>query len=309
MPRLHTSLWMTLQRPLWRPVSCTAVTAVLVATLAVQPLSANDTDAQIAPLALDSCSMRYSEVAHYQPAREATDAKQSVRRGFATNRDWGTEDNVEILAANESGHDEPVLRVHYPAGTSSPGDDDNGRGQGGAGFYTEDTALSGSDRACLRYQVRFADDFDFVQGGKLPGLYGGDAPSGGTRADGHNGFSMRFMWREQGQGELYEYVVNQEEEYGASVGRGLWHFPAGRWVTIEQEVILNHPQRDDGIARVWIDGVPILEQRGIVYRTSNAVGIDGMMFSTFFGGHGEGWRTPRDQYADFSDFRLYRPDS
>lgn len=289
-----------LRRHVWFAAGAVC-SGLLVGSLAY----ADDVEANLTTPDSATCSTRYPEVAHHRPALDSPDAQQSIRSGFATHRDWGTEHNIEILTAGEAGLDEPVLRVHYPAGTSSPGDTD----QGGAGFYTEDAALTTSDRACLRYQVRFAEDFDFVQGGKLPGLYGGEAPSGGTRADGDNGFSMRFMWREQGQGELYEYVVNQDEDYGASVGRGLWHFPAGRWVTIEQEIVLNDPDSDNGIARVWIDGEPVLEQHGIVYRTSDTVTIDGLMFSSFFGGHGEGWRTPRDQYADFTGFRLYAPDS
>lgn len=287
-----------------------ASAALALATLMVaQSLAAEDVDAALTTPAAQGCSARYTEIVHHRPDTDAVTPKQAVRRGFATKRDWGTEHNVEILTPQESGLDQPVLRVHYPAGTSSPGDDARGRGQGGAGFYTEDADLASADRACLRYQVRFAEGFDFVRGGKLPGLYGGDGPSGGDRADGENGFSMRFMWREDGQGELYEYVVNQDEDYGASVGRGLWRFPTGRWVSIEQEVVLNHPERDDGIVRVWIDGEPVLEQRNIVYRTSDEVGVSGVMFSSFFGGHGEGWRTPRDQYVDFSDFRLYLPGS
>ncbi|MBD3897699.1 hypothetical protein IEI94_17725 [Halomonas sp. ML-15] len=289
----------------WIASGTVAISTLVAAT----PLAADDVDATLTTPESQGCSARYTEVAHHRPDTAAANPKQAVRRGFATNRDWGTEHNVDILPAGQEGIDEPVLRVHYPAGTSSPGDDDGGRGRGGAGFYTEDAALAEADRACLRYQVRFADGFDFVRGGKLPGIYGGEGPSGGETADGENGFSMRFMWREEGQGELYEYVVNQDEDHGASVGRGLWHFPTGRWVTVEQEVVLNHPERDDGIARVWIDGEPVLEQRGIVYRTSPQVGIEGMMFSSFFGGHGEGWRTPHDQYADFSDFRLYIPGS
>ncbi|MDR5904225.1 polysaccharide lyase [Franzmannia qiaohouensis] len=279
------------------------------ALLAALPLAADDSDAALTTPEPQGCSARYSEVVHHRPASDAATPKQAVRRGFDTQRDWGTEHNVEVLAAHDGGLDQPVLRVHYPAGTSSPGDDGNGRGRGGAGFYTQDAALAGADRVCLRYQVRFAEDFDFVRGGKLPGLYGGEGPSGGEAADGDNGFSMRFMWREQGQGELYEYVVNQDEDHGASVGRGLWHFPTGHWISVEQEVVLNHPDRDDGVARVWIDGEPVLEQHGIVYRTSQDVDIEGVMFSTFFGGHGEGWRTPRDQHADFGDFRLYTPGS
>ncbi|GEK74017.1 MULTISPECIES: polysaccharide lyase [Halomonas] len=251
-----------------------------------------------------ACSTRYPQVAAPSPARQAEDAQAAIREGFGTQRDWGTE-NAERLAAGETGLDEAGLRIHYPEGTSSPGDTE----KGGAGFYAAPDALAGAERACLQYRVRFEPGFDFVKGGKLPGLYGGEAPSGGDEADGENGFSMRYMWRANGQGELYEYAVDQDEDYGKSVGRGRWTFPTGQWVTLEQEIILNDPGQDNGMARVWVDGHPILEQRGIVYRTSESVTIDGLMFSTFFGGHGKDWRTPRDQHADFAGFRFYAPRS
>ncbi|MBB3141567.1 polysaccharide lyase [Halomonas organivorans] len=260
-------------------------------------------DAELTIPGEPACSTRYPLVAAPAPATQAEDAKAAVRDGFGTQRDWGTDENVELLAATETGLEEAGLRVLYPAGTSSPGDTD----KGGAGFYAKPGALAGAERACLQYRVRFEPGFDFVKGGKLPGLFGGEAPSGGEEADGKNGFSMRYMWRTDGQGELYEYAVGQGEEYGKSVGRGRWTFPTGQWVTLEQEIILNDPGQDNGLARVWVNGRPILEQQGIVYRTTDAVTIDGLMFSTFFGGHGEDWRTPRDQRVDFAGFRFYAP--
>ena len=252
---------------------------------------------------VEPCSARYPLVASPQPDLSAEEARAGVRQGFGTTRDWGVEKNVELLDADATGLGKPGLRVHYPEGTSSPGDTE----KGGAGFYADPAGLAGAERACLTYQVRFEPGFDFVKGGKLPGLYGGDAPSGGDEVDGESGFSMRFMWREAGQGELYEYVASQDEEFGASVGRGLWSFPTGEWVTIEQELVLNTPGEADGLARVWIDGAPVLEQGEIVYRTTDEVTIDGLMFSTFFGGNGKAWRTPVDQHADFAAFRFYAP--
>ncbi|PMR69777.1 hypothetical protein CR158_09015 [Halomonas heilongjiangensis] len=274
--------------------------ALLLTALTPWAVQADDIDeASLGTPQAGVCSARYIEVDSPRPS-DAGNGHDAVREGFDTRRHWGTEKNVERLGAGQTGLGEPGIRVHYPEGTSSPGDDE----EGGAGFYTEPAALAGAERACLTYRVRFEPGFDFVKGGKLPGLYGGEAPSGGETADGENGFSMRLMWREQGQGELYEYVVDQE---GTSVGRGAWTFPSGQWVTIEQEIVLNDPGEANGLARLWIDGQPVLEQRDIVYRTTPELTIDGLMFSTFFGGSGGEWRTPRDQYADFAAFRLYGP--
>lgn len=169
-----------------------------------------------------ACSQRYTAMETPRPRQAANataaDGHAAVRQNFHTTRHWGTDENVERLGAGQTGIGEPGLRVRYPAGTSSPGEEP----RGGAGFYSDPPSLQGADRACLSYMVRFPADFDFVRGGKLPGLYGGEAPSGGEEVDGVNGFSMRLMWREEGEGELYPYVVGFE---GASIGRGFWHFP------------------------------------------------------------------------------------
>ncbi|WP_419307847.1 polysaccharide lyase [Chromohalobacter israelensis] len=273
-------------------------------TLAMPTTQANDDDPMAVPLPIPRaapCSQRYDLAADPEPP-VIDDGKAAIRQAFETDDDWGTAQNVEVLAAGDTGLGEAGLRIAYPEGTSAPSDQDTG----GAGFYATIPELEKAERACLRYKVRFPQGFEFVKGGKLPGLYGGDAPSGGDEVTG-DGYSMRFMWRRHGQGELYEYIVNKgaDNDYGKSAGRGLWHFPTGQWVTVEQEIVLNDPAHANGIARVWIDGKPILEQHGIVYRKQASVYADGLMFSTFFGGHGEDWRTPKDQHADFADFRFY----
>ena len=56
----------------------------------------------------------------------------------------------------------------------------------------------------LTYEVAFDTYFDWVKGGKLPGLRGGlnsTGCSGGNKADGLDCFSSRLMWRKNGAGE------------------------------------------------------------------------------------------------------------
>jgi len=282
-----------------RPAIGLALAGAMAALAPGAVLADGDAEARPSIPRVEACSTRYAEVDAPRPGAAAS-GHEAIREGFDTRRHWGTEKNVERLGIGQTGIDEPGLRVHYPAGSSSPGDEP----RGGAGFYTEPAALAGAEQACLSYRVRFAEGFDFVKGGKLPGLYGGEAPSGGEAVDGESGFSMRLMWREEGQGELYPYVVDRE---GESLGRGAWRFPTGRWVTVEQELELNDPGKANGVARVWIDGEPVLEQDDLVFRTVPELTIDGLMFSTFFGGTGGEWRTPRDQHVDFAAFRLHAP--
>jgi hypothetical protein len=56
----------------------------------------------------------------------------------------------------------------------------------------------------LSYEIAFEAGFDWVKGGKLPGLRGGlnsTGCSGGNQANGQDCFSFRVMWRENGSGE------------------------------------------------------------------------------------------------------------
>ena len=90
------------------------------------------------------------------------------------------------------------LQLFYPANSINPGQ----KPQGGADFYATPLDLSGAKNVSLEYSVFFPLDFDWVEGGKAPGIYGGhDGCSGGD--DALDCFSTRLMWRGKGAGELY----------------------------------------------------------------------------------------------------------
>lgn len=231
-------------------------------------------------------------------------AAQFVRRAFNARRMLGVEENMHVVAAGP--REAPVLRVSYPQNSASFSLVDKGHPLGGSAFYAPIAAGAPDSAVCLRYRVRFPEGFDFVKGGKLPGLYAGAAPSGGEEVTGDNGWSVRVMWREYGEGELYEYIVNKPGEFGLSVGRGAFRFVPGRWTTVELEIVPNTPGKPDGVARLWIDDGAVIEQHGVVFRTQASDGPLGLMFSTFFGGGDKSWATRRDQYAEFSGFQAFR---
>jgi hypothetical protein len=145
--------------------------------------------------------------------------------------------------------------------------------------------------------------FDFVKDGKLPGLYGGTVTAGRHIPDGTNGFSTRYMWRKGEAGEVYAYLPSSVS-HGTSLGRNSWQFAPGQWTLTEQEVRLNTPGESDGSVTVWINGTQVFQQTGIVYRTTRNLKIDGLFFSTFFGGGDSSWASPSDQYAEFAEFSV-----
>ncbi|MEM9726689.1 MAG: polysaccharide lyase [Pseudomonadota bacterium] len=202
--------------------------------------------------------------------------------------------------------DGPVVEVVYPEGSINPG---NPRAPvGGLGFL--DRLPSGEGRAgCLSYEVRFQPGFAFGKGGKLPGLWGGHSVAGcAKRTDG--GFSTRFMWNRHGQGFVYAYLADRDSRCGESIGfqRGQKriNFTPGKWHRLEQLVALNTPGRADGVLQVWFDGELMIDQRNVLYRESDRVRIDGLMFSTFFGGSSKGNASPQWQKSWFRGFEYRR---
>jgi len=243
-----------------------------------------------------ACSQRYAPFAPIA-LTAGLPAAAAVERAFRPYRAWGIAQNVRLVADAADGS--PALAVRYPEGSVAPS---STAPRGGAGFLSRVGLGEAAVAACLGYRLRFAPGFAFNKGGKLPGLYGGDGPSGGAAAA--NGFSARLMWRRDGAGELYAYLPRRRQRHGESVGRGAWRFPTGRWVSIEQEIVLNTPEAADGVVRIWVDGRLSLERRDLRWREHAGVLIEGLMFSTFFGGKDASWASPEDQEAVFADFRL-----
>jgi hypothetical protein len=91
-----------------------------------------------------------------------------------------------------------ALQVTYDNGSFTP--------DGGSQLYSMWSPSDGSSfqTMLLSYEIAFSPGYDWVRGGKLPGLRGGPdrlGCDGGREANGTNCFSMRLMWRAHGEGE------------------------------------------------------------------------------------------------------------
>jgi hypothetical protein len=237
------------------------------------------------------CADRYTQ-------RQKIDFREILAKGSAVSNVWGRE-NMQLVG-DPRGADAAWLSVRYPQGSVNPGAEDTP--VGGAGFRF--ALRRGTNEACLTYRVRFPPDFEFAKGGKLPGLYGGDAPRGCTAPDNRKGFSARLMWRADGAGELYLYHPGQTASCGESIDRGAWTFARGVWTVIAEQVVMNSPGQSNGTVRVWIDGQMKIEARNLLLRDTADVAVGGLLFSTFFGGSDSSWASPKDQSAEFKDFSL-----
>lgn len=189
--------------------------------------------------------------------------------------------------------------AHFPAGSINPGNRD--APQGGLGFRDQ---FGEHREGCLTYELRFAPDFEFAKGGKLPGLYGGTDFSGCTDKTAR-GFSTRLMWGKRGTFFLYPYFADRDSRCGEVHGSGIVYAAPGAWHRIEQRIRLNDEGQANGAITTLIDGqvISVLEGRAI----SPGVAIEGLVFSTFFGGSNASWASPKDQSISFRSFRFALP--
>ena len=228
--------------------------------------------------------------------------------GSKTDREWrdlwpGTkwsngpdEGRLEVdgeIAYNGEGRSVKVL---YPEG---------GKQSGGSGAQWFINIGDTYEELYFSYWVRFDPDFDFVLGGKLPGL--GGAVSFDDRT---HEWSGRLMWRENGWVEFYIHVPS--EHLNDPGDRFWWNtegfqaiFVPGRWHHIEIHLRMNTPGQDDGLAEGWFDGVRAASYPGFNFRdagTSTAT-IAWAFFSTFFGGSSSDiWNATKDEHARFDEF-------
>jgi hypothetical protein len=108
--------------------------------------------------------------------------------------------NRQVVNDPKGGNDK-VLKVKYPAGSVS---NRPGLMKGGTGFYVYPFGTQKVSHAIFEYDVLFPKDFDFVKGGKLPGMFGGRiSPSCSGGDDAHDCFTARFMFDKDAGGEIF----------------------------------------------------------------------------------------------------------
>ncbi|KAM0750529.1 hypothetical protein T439DRAFT_234140 [Meredithblackwellia eburnea MCA 4105] len=214
------------------------------------------------------------------------------------------------------------LRVTYPPGSMGGGAPGTAGGVGAmmiAAFGNQSY-----QRAIMSYEIAFSKNFNFVNGGKLPGLYGGAGTcSGGFRSPAC--FSARLMWRSGGRGEVYAYVADfasfdrqiADLAYGIDLDLGSWNFTVGQWQRVTEVIVLNtvtplasntdpYVGPNNGHLSIYFNGNLAFQRDDVVFRTNASVAIDNFMFSTFFGGSGnaEFWGS-KGGYSYFRGFEFY----
>jgi hypothetical protein len=184
-----------------------------------------------------------------------------------------------------------TLRIKTPAG--------NWHNDGGIGARA---TLISKQSYTLEYQVKFDSGFQWVKGGKLPGLAGGTAPTGGNPPTDGKGFSARFMWRQNGLLVAYLYYIDQNGQYGEDVSTG-FYLPINEWVNIKQYIQMNTGSNTNGKLQVWVNGVEKINKT-IRWMTSGHQ-VNKLYFDTFFGGNDASWAPSVDCYTRLDNMKLW----
>lgn len=212
-----------------------------------------------------------------------------------------------------------VLKVNYLKGSYKP----SAKIDGGIGFYASPIMFPAKS-VKLTYELYFADNFDPIKGGKLPGLFIGPPGASGGKHDIDNA-SCRVMWRkEEGgliQAEAYAYTPCPQDssfkdipniilnsKYGDSLWRGIFNFKKGMWNKVDIELTLNTISdgkvNADGKLKMTINET-MQEYNKFKWTITDSV-INGITFDTFFGGGSPDWATPRDTCIYYKNFIIER---
>lgn len=207
------------------------------------------------------------------------------------------EGRVHVVSGADAYQGGQSMRVSFPRGAVGPG-------PGGALWVLP--LGQGYRELYASYRLKFGPGFQFVRGGKLPGLAGGAGNTGGNRPNGHDGWSGRIMWSQAGRMLQYVYHPDQVGPYGEGMawnaGGSVAALVPNRWYHVETRVVMNTPGSRDGIVQTWLDGVLVLDRSGVRFRDTGAWGIDAFHMTTFFGGNEAAWAAQRDEVVYFDDF-------
>lgn len=213
------------------------------------------------------------------------------------------------------------IQVTYPAGGYASANGVNLKGTPSV-FPTKDVTIT--------YQLYVPEDFDFVKGGKLPGvIWGGGA---GGRSWGKGG-SARIMWRRGGlvvgylylsttvgsyngtehnpmmkaQGKGFDKIVHHTNGAGLDIWRNETSpltLERGAWNTIKMRVKLNAKDKANGVLSIRVNKQK-KRFKGIMFvRDPDDLPMSGIQFASWFGGGSKDYAPKKDMRLVFKKFQL-----
>jgi hypothetical protein len=190
----------------------------------------------------------------------------------------------------------------------------------GKGIVTFPKLSQQVDEASIEYDIRFDSNFDWGWGGKLPGLGGAVAPTtpgtaAGCTTGNDQAWSGRGMWITPGSyGSVtganewigYMYNYNKNDACGDNI-RTAKALTRGTWHTVRQYYKLNTPGQANGVHRMWLDGVQVVNNTSFLYRNNSDLHINYMFWAIFRGGNTVDWAGDTTGTIDFDNLRITSP--
>ena len=244
------------------------------------------------------CSTRYKRQLSMQLDHNGTPLAPLDLQAVANGQDEGVLENLTIAQFNE-GPTKFAMGVKLASGTAEQRSEAGP--QGGISLPWIPSLLEQPKAACLSYNIYLPADFNFDQGGTLPGLFA--TTINGQYVDNPH-VAANLSWQSKGVPKLFV-----QSHGGATQMKGVFDayervLPRGRWLHVDQEVILNTPGQPDGTVRLWFDGKLETEVKAAPLRPDDTISIAGVAGDVFFGGSGTGGHAKADTTIWLSPFEL-----
>jgi hypothetical protein len=206
----------------------------------------------------------------------------------------------EIIKDSESAlNGSKYLRFHFPAGGVGPS-------LGGGQWLT--TIEGSPEELYLSYNLRFKPGFEWVLGGKVPGLRGGPLWNNFGAPPWDGGFAVLLMWTRDAGLQFYYYHHDLTHEYGDGKTWS-YTFSPGKWYNIGIRVVLNtigaNGGINDGLIEGYVDGKLVALVTGLRLRNLSSIKIDQLYMASFYGGSGVEYAPQNDQWLDLDDFVVF----
>lgn len=166
-------------------------------------------------------------------------------------------------------------------------------------------SFAGSESAFLQYSLYIPANFLCMKGGKLPGLGGGKGNTGGKVPDGFDGWSVRFMFNKACTLCSYVYYPEMPGKYGEKILLEEKDYPfilpKGAWIKIGLYVKMNDIGKRNGIVQCFVDDRLMMHADNLLFRKTEALKVDHLLFSVFYGGADASYAPPGDCQLYFDD--------
>lgn len=201
------------------------------------------------------------------------------------------EGRVSMDDSNYHGTDGQSMKVFFPKGVTT---------RNANGILWQSKLESGHKTVNMSYWMYLEDDFNFENGGKLPGF-------SHDGSDTSREWKAYLSWRNTGQIYLNWQTPSYFRQGQLTYKDQVPVLKRGQWQQIQMELTVNTAGIEDGMLRVWINGVQVGEKTGIDFSPNNAPGpLNKLFFNAYLEQNNDySIISDQDQWAWFDDLKVW----